>query len=136
MTSYREIAMAPLQDHAALPGTAPFQGGGQMVGTPAGCPWHPLPEDAIVHLVAIERRAQRKHPTGPPTQPARVVWGVAIRRDASTTDERYDLPIDVFRALAHDGGGPIQPMTAVAAPRLNAAVERANGISHDGDPET
>ena len=98
-----------------------------MARTPDDCPWHPLPEDAIVHLVAIERRPQRTHPTGPPTQPARVVWAVAIRRDPTITHECYDLPADVYRALARDGGGPIQPMTALAAARLNAAVERANG---------
>lgn len=87
------------------------------------CPWHPLPEDAIVHLVAIERRPARRHRIGPPIGPARVVWGVWIRRDAAT-HESYDLPLDVLRTLARDGG-PIHPMTEIPALRLNAAVEQA-----------
>jgi hypothetical protein len=87
------------------------------------CPWHPLPEHAIVHLVAIERRAVRRQRTGPPIGPARVVWGVWIRRDA-TTHESYDLPLNVIRTLARDGG-PIHPMIEIPALRLNAAVEQA-----------
>jgi hypothetical protein len=97
-----------------------------MEHTPLDCPWHPLPEDAVVQLVAIERRAVHTHRTGPPIQPARVVWGVLIRQDA-TTHERYDLPLDVYRALAGDGGGRVQPMSEITALRLNAAVERAAG---------
>jgi hypothetical protein len=89
----------------------------------AGCPWHPLPDDAVVQLVAIERRAVRAHPTGPPAQPPRVVWGVLVRRDAA--HERYDLPGEVYRALAHDGGGPIRPLSRISGLRLNKAVESA-----------
>lgn len=96
-----------------------------MDEAPVGCPWHPLPEDAVVQLVAIERRAARRHQAGPPIEPARVVWGVWIRRDG-TTHESYDLPLDVIRTLARDGG-PIRPMLEIAAGRLNAAVERAAG---------
>ena len=99
-----------------------------MEHTPLDCPWHPLPEDAVVQLVAIERRAVHTHRTGPPIQPARVVWGVLIRQDA-TTHERYDLPLDVDRALARAGGGRVQPMSEITALRLNAAVERAAGDS-------
>ena len=54
-----------------------------------------------------------------------MVWGVWIRRDA-TTHESYDLPLDVLRTLARDGG-PIQPMIEIPAERLNAAVEHAGG---------
>jgi hypothetical protein len=97
----------------------------RMEHTPVDCPWHPLPEDAIVHLVAIERRAVRRYGTGPPIEPARVVWGVWIHRDG-TTHESYDLPLDVIRTLARDGG-PIHPMIEIPALRLNAAVERAAG---------
>jgi hypothetical protein len=107
--SHREDAMTTPHDHRAH--------------TPDDCPWHPLPDDAIVQLVAIERRPLR-HRTGPPILPARVVWGVVIRREAAA-HERHDLPLEVFRALARDGGGPIRPMTVIPAPRLNAAVERA-----------
>jgi hypothetical protein len=88
------------------------------------CPWHPLPADASVHLVAIERRAVRKYRSGPPTKPAHVVWSALVHRDA-TTHERFDLPVDVVRALLRDGGRQIRPMMAIPAPRLNAAVERA-----------
>jgi hypothetical protein len=94
-----------------------------MEQTPVDCPWHPLPEDAIVQLVAIERRAVRRHRIGPPIEPARVVWGVWIQRDG-TTHESYDLPLDVIRTLARDGG-PIHPMIEITGVRLNAAVERA-----------
>jgi hypothetical protein len=94
-----------------------------MEQTPVDCPWHPLPEDAIVQLVAIERRAVRRHRIGPPIEPARVVWGVWIQRDG-TTHESYDLPLDVIRTLARDGG-PIHPMIEITGLRLNAAVERA-----------
>lgn len=88
------------------------------------CPWHPLPVYAIVQVVAIERRAVRKRQSGPPIKPAQVVWGVLIHRDA-TTHERVDLPADVVRALARDGGRPLHPMITIPAVRLNAAVERA-----------
>jgi hypothetical protein len=85
------------------------------------CPWHPLPEDAVVQLVAIERRAMG-------SQPARVIWSVLIRRDA-TTLERHDLPPGVYQALARDGGERVQPMSEIPGRRLNAAVERATGRS-------
>jgi hypothetical protein len=94
--------------------------------TPAACPWHPLPEDAVVQLVAIEHPATHTHRTGPPTRPARVIWSVLIRRDA-TTQQRHDLPLGVYRALARDGGGRVQPMSEITGRRLNAAVERATG---------
>ncbi|GAA5113683.1 hypothetical protein [Pseudonocardia adelaidensis] len=87
-------------------------------------PWYPLPEDATVQLVAIERRAVRRYPTGPPTKPAHVVWGVLIRRDP-TGYERFDLPVEVIRALARDGGARIRPMIEIVASRLNDAVARA-----------
>jgi hypothetical protein len=122
--------MATPHDHRA-----PTRGdGGQTERTPDDCPWHPLPDDAIVQLVAIERRPLRNHRTGPPILPARVVWGVVIRREAAA-HEHHDLPPDVFRALARDGGRPIQPMTVIPAPRLNAAVERATRTP-DGPADT
>ena len=86
-------------------------------------PWHPLPEDATVKLVAIERRAVRRYPTGLPTKPAHVVWSALVRRDG-TGYERFDLPIEVVRALARDGGAQIRPMIEILASRLNAAVAR------------
>lgn len=121
--------MTTLQDHpdTSAPADGVFQhDGGRVEHTLAACPWHPLPEDAIVQLVAIERRAIHTHRAGPPSQPARVTWSVLIRRDA-TTHERHDLPLDVYRALARDGGERVQPMSEIRGRRLNAAVERAAG---------
>ena len=97
---------------------------GRMEHTLAACPWHPLPEDAIIQLVAIERRAIHTHRAGSPSQPARVIWSVLIPRD-TTTHERHDLPLAVYRALARDGGERVQPMSEIKGRRLNAAVERA-----------
>jgi hypothetical protein len=102
--------------------------GGRAEQTLADCPWHPLPEDAVVQLIAIERRAIGTHRAGPPSQPARVIWSMLIRRDA-TTLERHDLPAGVYRALARDGGERVQPMSEIRGRRLNAAVERATGRS-------
>ncbi|MHA6616643.1 hypothetical protein [Pseudonocardia sp. DLS-67] len=80
--------------------------------------------DALVHLVAVERPAVRRHPSGPPIRPAHVVWGLVIGRDG-TTHDRIDLPADVIRALRRDGGGPVRPMAEISPSRLNAAVEKA-----------
>jgi hypothetical protein len=121
--------MTTVQDHSdpSAPAERVFpDDGGRAEHTLAACPWHPLPEDAVVRLVAIERRAIHPHRTGSPTQPARVIWSVLIPRD-TTTHERHDLPLAVYRALARDGGERVQPMSEIEGRRLNAAVERATG---------
>jgi hypothetical protein len=118
--------MTTLQDHPD--GSAPAE---RVELTLADCPWHPLPEGALVRLVAIERRALHLHRAGSPTQPARVIWSVLIPRDGATT-ERHDLPPAVYRALARDGGERVQPMREITGRRLNAAVERATGRADAG----
>ena len=121
--------MTTLQDDPDTSATAERvfpDDGGRAEPTLAACPWHPLPEDAIVQLVAIERRAVHRHRAGSPSQPAHVIWSVLIRRNA-TAHERHDLPLGVYRALARDGGERVQPMSEIRGRRLNAAVERATG---------
>jgi hypothetical protein len=121
--------MTTVQDHPdpSAPAERVFpEDRGRAEDTLAACPWHPLPEDAVVRLVAIERRAVHPHRTGSPTQPPRVVWSVLIPRDPAT-HERHDLPVAVYRALARDGGERVQPMSEIEGRRLNAAVERATG---------
>ncbi|MHA6622377.1 hypothetical protein [Pseudonocardia sp. DLS-67] len=98
-------------------------------------PWYPLPEDATVQLIAIERRAVRRQPNGLPIEPARVVWGVLID-EGGTTHERHDLGSDVMRALHEDGGERIYPMTRISPLRLNAAIERATGGPEAGEKYT
>lgn len=88
--------------------------------------WYPLPEDLIVQLIAIERRAVRKHPGAPPVQPARVIWEMLIRRD-DATHARHELQREVMNALEEDGGQRIYPMIEISASRLNAAVELVTG---------
>jgi hypothetical protein len=121
--------MTTVQDHpgTSAPTARAFPGDGGE-NTLAACPWHPLPEEAIVQLVAIERRAIHTHRAGSPTQPARVVWSVLIPRGA-TTHERHDLPPAVYRALARDGGERVRPMSEISGRRLNAAVETATDPS-------
>jgi hypothetical protein len=113
--------MTTLQEHPDA--SAPAE---RVEHTVTACPWHPLPEEAIVQLVAIERRAIHPNRAGSPTRPAQVIWSVLIPRDA-TTHERHDLPPAVYRALARDGGERVQPMSEIRGRRLNAAVERATG---------
>jgi hypothetical protein len=121
--------MTTLQDHpdTSAPAERVIHDDGERVEyTLAACPWHPLPEDAIIQLVAIERRAIHTHRAESPSRPARVIWSVLIPQDA-TTHERHDLPQAVYRALARDGGERVQPMSEIRGRRLNAAVERATG---------
>lgn len=101
----------------------------------ADYPWYPLPKEATVQLIAIERRAVRRQPNGLPIEPARVVWRVLID-EGGTTHARYDLDRDVMRALREDGGERIYPMTRMSPLRLNAAIERAVGGPQAGEKYT